>query len=177
LAAEASWNGGSMRPDQLPYDFRKYFSELWIRDMLPTEKRAGWVANGDRKPAQLLACRFGSFLLPKQVTVPIESTATLLLFDVGATSAGPMDPPIATATISYDDGTSESIPWRIGYNVMGQEDKRSAPGAILINPQAHSGSWIHRYAYRPKAATIKQIVFDTTNQGPGLVVHRITGVQ
>jgi hypothetical protein len=179
LAAEAGWNGGSMRPDQLPYDFRKYFSELWIKDMLPVRQTAGWKLELANLPVQLVS-RFageGSRNLPASARFPIETTASLLMFDVAATTGGPADPPIATSSINYDDGTSQPIEWKIGYNVLGAEDRRSMPGAIITNADAPRGSYIHRYIVKAQTARIREITFTSANQGPGLIVHAITGVQ
>ena len=176
LAAEAAWNGGSIQPDQLPYDFREFFSELWLADMLPNAARPGWkTASG--QPVQLASRFAAGTALPGEITYPVDTTASLLLFDVASTSGGAADPPIATTDISYDDGTSQTIDWKIGYNVLGCEDHRSMPGALIVNSSAKRGEYIHRYAMRAQSARIKQITFKSANQGPGLVVHGVTGVQ
>lgn len=181
LAAEAAWNGGSLPPDQLPYDYRHYFAELYVRDMLPASERPGWKISA-AKPVQLSSLFEPAH--PAKVTCPVDTSASLLLFDLSATSAGPAEPPIAKALISYDDGTSQSIDWKLGNSVMGREDKRSAPGALLQETQpaadakANAVGYLHRHVIRTQATkTIKEITFTSANQGPGLIVHAITGVQ
>jgi len=206
LAAEASWTGGAQKPDELPYSWRQEFVRRWNSDFLPATAAPGWYVNlGDavnrqtrvpsaKRPHWLpavdgidprgivLRSQFNAgAALPDSVVVNLDTTATMVAFTVRASSGGPPDQPIAISTITYRDGSKETIDWKIGHNVVGLNDPRSLPQAMHVRNaggNAEGDDVQNAYVWRnpKKAAVLKRIETKSTMNGPGLILQGITGI-
>lgn len=207
LAAEAAWTGGSFARPEHGIDYPDIFSNIWSADLVPGEQRAGTVADlssaanmkikvrhtggrvGRLQVAPnanegIPAVRFNSRLdtQPSEIgtlTVPLNTTATLLAFTTGATMAGPPEPAIARTTIVYGDGEERAIDWKLAQNVYPLDDTKSSPNAILLNPDAKPGEARLRAHYwknpRP-GKKIKEVRTKSNNQGSGFVLAGIATI-
>lgn len=142
------------------------------------------AGNTDLEGGVLLAARFnppGEY--PGKLTIPVETTATSIMFATGATYGSHGEPPICTTTLLFDDGTTDTIEWKLGQMVMAVDDSRATPGAMVLAETKRNGSappqFIHGHLWtNPKPAQkIRSVEFASTHQGSGFVLFGMTGLQ
>lgn len=119
---------------------------------------------------------------PARLSVPVDSTATLVMFAVAATLPGPPGAAVASSAVNYEDGTSEKIDWRLTQTVYSLEDERASADAPVLwreTPKDQTPRVVHGYQWKNPAPAkkIKSIDFRSANRGSALVVFGISGIQ
>jgi hypothetical protein len=117
---------------------------------------------------------------PERVCIPVDDTATTLVFAVAATFQAPVNPPIATCGVQFDDGTSEIIRWEAGETVFALEsdaENRFAP--LLWSAKGKLPTYVHAYVWHnPRPGNrIRRLVFESSNQGSALMLFGVSGIQ
>lgn len=119
---------------------------------------------------------------PRQLDVPVETTATAVVFSLGATFAGPARPAIARTSVIYDDGTSCALYWHLGENVFALEDRQVTPESPRVweskSPSGvpyaiHACVWRNPYPQR----RIRKIEFRSLESLSSLIVFGVSGIQ
>ncbi len=141
------------------------------------------AGEGASPKAVLLGGRFNPAdrAWPAKVTLPVDAEAAAISFAVAASTDGPPSSPIANTVVRYADGTSATVPWKIGQNVFVVDEQRGSVMAGKIWESAPKGERpfaLHAYLWENPAPKkrIREIDFVSTNQGPALMVFGVTGV-
>ena len=113
------------------------------------------------------------------------TTATAIQFAVAADHACPVGLPIATTTILFADGTSDTVTWKMSQTVFALDDARTAPLCPVLwkrepaDPATQPPAVVHGYLWsNPKpGVALKGMRFDSLDRGPALMVFGVTGIQ
>jgi hypothetical protein len=119
---------------------------------------------------------------PKSLGVPVGRKASAVTFAVAATFAGPPDPAIARTTVTFEDGSTATLNWKMGENVFAIDDVSfSAFGPVIWEHKVpgkaprvlHAYTWVNP---KPEQA-IRRIDFKSTGQGSSLMLFGISGIE
>lgn len=121
---------------------------------------------------------------PASWSADLGTTASAVVFALGATFPGPTGLQIAESEITYADGTTLRLPWKLEQTVFPLTDTRATPLAQVIWKRAprsaqDPGLAIRSFVWknpRPEKE-LKSLTFRSANRGSGLVVFGVTGVQ
>jgi hypothetical protein len=120
--------------------------------------------------------------LPSRLVVPVDATASAVAFATAATLGSAAGSVVAETTVAYDDGTTLSLPWKMGRNVFAIDDVRTSVGCPVVwektadgeMPRAiHAHLWLNPHPDK----RIRSLQFDSGNSGCALMLFGITGIQ
>ncbi|MEI7634234.1 MAG: glycoside hydrolase family 20 zincin-like fold domain-containing protein, partial [bacterium] len=136
----------------------------------------------DNPRAVLLSAMFNpEGAWPSKLVIPVETTASAVTFAIAATVTGPGDPPVAETVVSYDDGSTAGIAWRLGQNIFPLDDPRITAAAPIIWQRGganrapfrvHSFTWINP----APGKVIRSMVFKSADKGSGVLLFGISGI-
>ena len=141
------------------------------------------IAGGQGAPrAVLLASRMNpEGKWPRSLTIPVDRPAEAISFATAATLPGPAHPPIATTTVTFDDGTTQSFAWKLGQTVFAVDDLRASATSPVVWKDAPKGKMpkaVHQYVWRnpDPQKKIKSVRFDTNTQAGALMLFGMSGI-
>jgi hexosaminidase len=118
----------------------------------------------------------------QRLSLPIQRATKAIQFAIAATFPGPQGEQIAHSIIHYVDGTSVTIPWKLGLTVFAIDDDRETFQApVLWRRKAAKDDaprCMHGYLWtnpRPKTP-IRTIETLSDNRASGLLVFAVSGV-
>ncbi|MDD4278516.1 MAG: hypothetical protein PHX74_02155, partial [Candidatus Sumerlaeales bacterium] len=94
-----------------------------------------------------------------------------------------IDIPIADTVISYTDGTSDKIDWRVAYNIFSIDDMRVGGKSPMLYKGRTAGNdkpfGIHSYVWTNPHPdkTIKEIVTTSKNLTSSMMLFGVTGIE
>jgi hypothetical protein len=170
--------------------------EVWLgspgahgMDGLPAgETRLGrWLLNIPGQPNQPRAVHFRSLFHEgpgtTRLSLPVQRPVKALQFAVAATFPGPQGEQIAHSIVHFVDGTSVTIPWKLGLTVFAIDDDRETFQApVLWRRMAASADeaprCVHGYLWinpRPEAP-VRTVETLSDNKASGLLLFAVSGV-
>jgi hypothetical protein len=118
-----------------------------------------------------------------RLSLPVRRRVKALKFALAATHPGPQNEQIAHTIVHYGDGTSTTIPWRLGLNAFALEDDRETFQAPVLWRKAlntpndpprviHGYLWMNPHPQKP----IRTIETLSDKKASGLLLFGVSGL-
>lgn len=118
-----------------------------------------------------------------KLVIPVNQRSDTVVFALAATLPYLIDIPIADTVISYTDGTSDKIDWRVAYNIFSIDDMRVGGKSPMLYKGRTAGNdkpfGIHSYVWTNPHPdkTIKEIVTTSKNLTSSMMLFGVTGIE